>query len=124
MSRSRRFWIINALILSAAVGVAAGIGNGPISGAVSGVGMLAFMAFLEFGRGERARALAAPGRGDEREVAIYNEATLVSYLAVVAVAVPGFLVGMAHGHYNQFGIVCSVGGGTQLLSALWLRTRR
>ena len=62
MGRSRRFAIIAGLVMSAAVGVATGIGEGAVAGASSGAVMLAFAMFIELGRGERARALAAPGR--------------------------------------------------------------
>jgi hypothetical protein len=125
MSRTRRVGLAGGLLIAAGTGVGVGLGQGAPTGLVASLIVLAFVIVVEFGRGERARSLAGRAdRSDERELAIHNEATLAAYLAVVAVALPGWLVGAAHGHFNQFGVVCAVGGGAQILAVLWLRTRR
>lgn len=85
MSRSRRFAILAGLAISAACDVAMGLGLGVAAGIGGAVLVLSYVAFLEFGRGDRARTLAGHReRSDERQVAISNEAALAGYLAVVA----------------------------------------
>lgn len=94
----------------------------PGSAVVAIVLFAAFGWLIAFGRGDWATAGTADA--DERQRAMYAEATRAAYFAVVTVAVVGFLFELAHGQYGKFGVICSVGGGTQMLTLAWLRRRR
>lgn len=61
---------------------------------------------------------------DERQRSINDEAVRVAYLAVLFVALAGFVSELAHGDAGPFTLICFVGGLTNMLAVYVLKRRR
>jgi hypothetical protein len=88
------------LTISAAVGIAFGIGQGPIAGAVAGSGMLLYTAIIFVGRRHVDAIRVVGGEGDERTRALYTRATAAGGVTVWFVTLVWWLVGVARGEPN------------------------
>ena len=100
-----------------------------VSNGESGDALFALALFVPFGVllgwGKSEWVLAISDVGDERQRRIGDEALKLSYLAVITVAVIGFVwTELRHGDYGPFGVISSVGGFTQMVSLVVLTRRR
>jgi hypothetical protein len=120
---SRVLRLVPGLVVAALVAFAAALGH------QSGVAVSAFVLigglqlYEVYGKTEWAK-LSGPD-ADERQRAIGREAALVSYAAMMLVAVGGFLVEVVRGTApGPFTLVCAVGGFTLMLAQFVLTRRR
>ncbi len=121
-SRNSRGLFVGGLVLGAIVAVAALIG-GDTGMAVFGFMLLAvFGAFLGLSRSEF--AVIGTADADERQREIDHEAVQIAYMAVVLVAVCGFLWELAHGNPGPFTFIAFVGGATHMGATAILKRRR
>ena len=83
--------------LTAAVGIAFGVGQGLLAGLLAAGGMLAFTAVLAVGRRRFDTLRVAGGAGDERNQRLYEQALAVSGGILGLLVTAWFLVGVARG---------------------------
>ncbi|MEY2469478.1 MAG: hypothetical protein QOF21_2176 [Actinomycetota bacterium] len=84
---------------------------------LTGFSAVAFLSRSEWATIGRADA-------DERQRSIDNESVRVAYMAVLLVAIPGFLVELARGNPGPFTAICAVGGFSHMAAVTYFKRRR
>lgn len=130
MSESDRWWnswtaqIVSILVLDAIVVAAFWIGEGIEQAAITAAIMLAFTAFLVFGRGRSQTAEVVSGVGDERIRTLYTRAAAFTCGVMSFVIVGWFLGTVIEGEPNEtLSLLGFIFGVTLLGSAAYYARR-
>ncbi|OWY62473.1 hypothetical protein B7486_58260, partial [cyanobacterium TDX16] len=96
--RADLLWYLAIVVL---VGVAFGVGQGPMAGLLAAAGMLLFTAVLALGRRRSDALRVAGGAGDERNRQLYTRALATAGGLLGLVVTGWFLVTVAQGDADQ-----------------------
>jgi hypothetical protein len=105
---------------------------GLITGAAlaGGQPVIALMAFVLIGglgvvlAYSKSEWAAIQSERDERQRSINSEAVRFAYMAVLVVAVTGFVTELLHGDSGPFTMICAVGGFSHMAAVAYLKRRR
>ena len=107
------------LLLAGAFGVAEAYGFGVWLGVATFAVIAAPWLFLKRWRRDSV-PLFDFDPGDERQSKIRAEAAALSHYLIITVALIGAIVEISHGRFGPYGVICAVGGGSQMLATLVL----
>ena len=119
-----RVQLILLVVIAAATGIAIGIADSPLNGAVSAALVLGLVAALHYGR-ERFDVISVmSGDGDERTRTLYSRATAFAGNVLIAVIVAWWLVSGIAGEVNEtLTVLAAVGGLAFVIGAIIVSRR-
>jgi hypothetical protein len=112
------------LAVDAAVAAAFWAGQGPVAGALAGVGALAVTVLVFLGRRWLGSAQVAAGFGDERVRGLYTRANSITATVLWAIVTPWWLVTVARGSHDEVLLVLVVVQTVTFLGACAYLARR
>ena len=124
MAMPWRVQLILMLVIAAATGIAIGIADSPLNGAVSAALVLAFVAALHYGRERFDVINVMSGAGDERTRTLYSRATAFAGNVLITVIVAWWLVSGIAGEVNEtLTVLAAVGGLAFVIGAIIVSRR-
>ena len=124
MSMPWRLQLFLMVGVAIATGIAIGIADSPLNGAISAALVLGFVGLLHYGRDRFDVINVMSGTGDERTRTLYERATAFAGSILIYVVVAWWLVTGVLGEVNETLTVLAAIGGIAFIVGAVIQTRR